>query len=365
MDGEVFVLVLVAAIVCVAIVGVVNHARQRSKGDLPRTRFGVPISARILFILGGGIPFAAAMQAPRMNFETDVAIGVTVIFGLIGMMLGGAGALIMRYHRKRQQTIRDRRALFILKKLETGETLDFSLYLRAFATTGKLPQAANHHPYEARYRPVFDDMEEALAKAMEPSAPMVALGLPGEHIGGGRIETTEESWRESFERLASSAKVLLLLPSARPGTLHEIGWIDERGLWPKTVLFMPQQASGWEWKTEELATQWSATQRELAEAGFIIPDYRKCGMLFRMDASRQITLYRPQGRNKIEDILPEFVEGGGLKRDERELIACPECGYCERWDESSMISNCHFCRTSVFDQITEIEQRRKQVPYGQ
>ncbi len=71
-----------------------------------------------------------------MSEETDAAIGVTVIFGLIGMMLGGAGALIMRYHRKRQQTIRDRRALFILKKLEAGEALDFSLYLRAFATTG-------------------------------------------------------------------------------------------------------------------------------------------------------------------------------------------------------------------------------------
>lgn len=355
------VLILVAAIVCVAIVEVVKRVRRRRKGHLPQTRFGVPISARILYILGGGLPLAVALQAPRMKFETDVEIAVTAAYGLFGMMLGGTGMLISRHHRKRNQAIRDRRASVILKRLEAGETLDFSLYLRAFATTGKLPQETNHHPYEARFRPVFDDMEEALAEAMEPSAPMVALGLPGEHIGVGRIETVDESWKEIFERLASCAKVLLLLPSARPGTLHEISWIRDRELWPKTVLFMPRQARGWEWKTQELADQWSATQRELAEAGFAIPDYRKCGMLFKMDGSGQVSLYRTQGRNKIEDILPEFVEGEGLKQNERDLIACPECGYCERWEESSMISTCLFCGASVLDQITQIEQRRRQV----
>ena len=134
-------------------------------------------------------------------------------------MLGAVGTLIARVHRKRHQAIRDRRASLILKKLEMGETVEFPLYLRAFATTGKLLQETDHHSFEARYRPVFDDMEEALAKAFEETAPMVALGLPGEHIGAGRVATTEESWRDIFVRLALNAKVLLLLPSARPGTL--------------------------------------------------------------------------------------------------------------------------------------------------
>ncbi len=35
MDDEVFVLVLVAAVACVAVVGVVNRVRQRTKGHLP------------------------------------------------------------------------------------------------------------------------------------------------------------------------------------------------------------------------------------------------------------------------------------------------------------------------------------------
>jgi len=62
------------------------------------------------------------------------------------------------------------------------------------------------------------DFERLLAIAVDSYAPLIALGRPGEQVGAGRILTTEERWQEDFRKLAEAARLILLMPSAHPGT---------------------------------------------------------------------------------------------------------------------------------------------------
>ena len=62
MDGGIVAFILVALIVAVIAILKVRRAHQRRSGDMPQTRFGVPISARICFMLTVGLPLAASME---------------------------------------------------------------------------------------------------------------------------------------------------------------------------------------------------------------------------------------------------------------------------------------------------------------
>jgi hypothetical protein len=123
----------------------------------------------------------------------------------------------------------------------------FTLYLRPFTSTGRVhiplksvvlkrgvtagpatvydPQLGMTSRFK-RYV-TFGDFETALADFVHSKAPLVALGKPGEQIGAGRIESTDEDRRAKFEQLATHAAAIVLVPSVRPGTRPVAADTDE------------------------------------------------------------------------------------------------------------------------------------------
>jgi hypothetical protein len=355
------VVVLVAAAVVLLMV---RRARARRAGGTPRTQFGPPLIARILFFVSGCLGFAALWNLGKANsLDAGLAFAFVAFCALLPGLLGG---LISYVHGKRQQTIRDLRADTVLAKLRQGEPCQYSLYLRAFETTRQLPQDVGLNPMETRGGGMpFEDVETLLARAMEGTAPLIALGRPGEQQGAGRVETTEEEWKDVFSLLASHAKVLILLPSANPGTRHEIGWISTQQFWAKTVLLMPQRRGSPDVKEPDRGdsvaseTHWEAVRSNLKEIGLELPQYRRCGIVFKLDTRGHVKLFQPLGPHKIQEIIFKVVNDVGLAPPEPHLIECGNCGYCERWAESSMVLACSFCGASVFDQVAQIDERRK------
>jgi hypothetical protein len=66
------------------------------------------------------------------------------------------------------------------------------------------------------------DLETVVAMSVDSYAPLIALGRPGEQVGAGRVLTTEESWKATFEKLAGGVSTIFLIPSSHPGTLWEL-----------------------------------------------------------------------------------------------------------------------------------------------
>jgi hypothetical protein len=153
------------------------------------------------------------------------------------------------------QRLRDRLAQALSSQFAIGGfpkgVSGFCLYLRPFTSTGQLPVCTRESSITYKYPAVIGkertedkqdhaDLETLLAMAMGSKTPLIALGMPGEQVGAGRIETTERNWKTEFQRLASKATAILVLPSIQPGTLWELHQIleDER-LFLKTGFLIP------------------------------------------------------------------------------------------------------------------------------
>jgi hypothetical protein len=159
-----------------------------------------------------------------------------------------------------QQRRRDRWAAAIDEKLadETGDL--FTLYLRPFTSTGRvriplksivLKRGVIAGPatvqdtqlgLTSRFKRyvTFGDFETELADTVDSQAPLVALGRPGEQVGAGRIESTDEDWRAKFRHLATRAVAIVVVPSLRSGTRAEIDAILSTPEWAvKTMFFVP------------------------------------------------------------------------------------------------------------------------------
>jgi hypothetical protein len=159
-----------------------------------------------------------------------------------------------------QQWSRDRRAAAIDGQLADEIGAPFTLYLRPFTSTGRVriplksvvlkrgviagpattwdPQLGRTSRFK-RYV-TFGDFETELADGVDPQAPLVALGKPGEQIGAGRIVTSDEDWQAKFNQLATRAVAIVLVPSLRPGTRAETDAILSTPEWViKTMFFVP------------------------------------------------------------------------------------------------------------------------------
>lgn len=171
----------------------------------------------------------------------------------------------------------------------------FFLYLRPFASTNAYRLSDSHlnlFCWELWERDGFDDIERILARALRPTAKFVALGKPGEHRGAARILTTEKAWQAELAALADKAKLIVLMPSYRPGTLWELSYLKERSLFGKVVCIMPPSDNGF-YVAKESNTEaaWDKTRAACSKLGIPIPDHTPKGALFMLDpTTRKITL---------------------------------------------------------------------------
>jgi hypothetical protein len=198
------------------------------------TRFGTPTLIRGYYWLLGTLWFVVSIRM----FEDH---GIEK-FGFIGMVIGlflfaacmfvlslpgwGISYLVQR----RNQNRRDERARKIVASVRTDQDLEeYSLYLRGFALTGKLSyySVKSQDDNSTRFNiwETHRDLEDLLAEAVEPIAPLVALGRPGEAFGAGRAIVNDDYWQDDIKALALRCQFVYFLPYNSPGTKWEIDWI--------------------------------------------------------------------------------------------------------------------------------------------
>lgn len=194
-----------------------------------------------------------------------------------GLMLGALVAILTSFGlASASRSMGQRRldgvtASLAVKAMSGAPTKRFFLYLRPFWTTSLLRfDKRERRIYEMPYwgnRDHDADFEFALREAMAKFGPMIALGRPGEHVGVGRLQTTDENWFEIASVLVDRAALVFCVPGPEEGTLQEIKYIlgdDDRRR--KSVFLYPPNA------VEAFAERWPRIQARLAAEGVRWPD---------------------------------------------------------------------------------------------
>jgi hypothetical protein len=155
----------------------------------------------------------------------------------------------------------------------------FCLYLRPFMTTDKI------HVGDM-------DLETILAYSLSRISSMIALGHPGEHIGAGRIKTSDEHWQAEIMRLIDKADLIFLIPSHREGTLWEIKNLMQGEHLSKTIFVMPPNII---FEKEPYELQWKQASEAARGFGVDLPPYEREGTFFRMDTNGTLIRKVPLG----------------------------------------------------------------------
>ncbi len=255
-----------------------------------RTKFGAGTNAKYIYAIGSAIAFAlvytVAHEPPPRDWS---AIFWSSLIAIVVMAAAGtSGRFFERRHKRSNQSKRDRRAQLILNQACQGRVGDYSVYLRAFTTTGQMP-AEDTSPF---IRDGFDprppestvvDLEAVFAQVLELSAPLVALGKPGEQVGAGRLKTDDDHWKSDLTLLADNALLLLVLPSTGESFQWEIEWIRASGHLKKSLFVMPPKKS---WfvtlpgrsRPFEWSETWRTMGERLGKSGITLPQYDKRGI---------------------------------------------------------------------------------------
>ena len=260
-----------------------------------RTDFGPGTIAGSFYLLSSALCFGLLMMITRpprdLEITTTMHVFTLVFMFLILTASGFAGRALSRRHRQDAQHKRDMRAQQLLEAAQIKKVPDFSLFLRAFETTGRMPRQ-EELPLSPGFDPRMDedrttDFERVLAEAVENGLPLVALGTPGEQIGAGRIMTSEDRWKEDVALLATGALVIFLFPSTRPGTLWETGWLIQHAMIKKAIFVMPpMRKKSIFFKSGGQTYDWRSIWPELASSmrnrGIEFPEYDDKGQLFAL-----------------------------------------------------------------------------------
>jgi hypothetical protein len=231
-----------------------------------------------------------------LNRSTPTSILFFALFALLPLWMPVAFKLERRLRLERLclvQQDRDRIAGDISTMLNAEDfaekelPTDFGLYLRAFMTTDKLHMKGF-------------DLETMLAYSIAPTLPLLALGKPGEHLGAGRIQTTDAHWQEEILRLMQCSRLILIIPSHRAGTLWEIATLRNGGFLDKTIFIMPPEL---DFHDAKFSDDWHKTVLAAGEAGVEFPEHIPTGAFFRLHADGGFADYSPF---VPEEFLMEF-----------------------------------------------------------
>lgn len=294
------------------------------------TTFGPgPLSKVAFWLLGGATLASMAQAVSRGDFLQNFAINAFAL--LLISILGFIVQQFSRTGQQRQQRLRDQRASEILTGLRTGQPPllvagfgsligdgTYSLYLRGFATTGKMPQNIGLQDRGAGGEQDLLDLEAILAQALESSAPLVALGQPGEQIGAGRVHSDDDHWQENLALLADGAQYVFILPTDTPGTIWEIGFILRTKLLKKCFFLMPP------WKENGDKDQWKRLRARM-ESLIHLPRYKHLGMIFtiREDGTMERSKAFGRGTKEIKRSVHKILAGETDELDGDQSLSDP------------------------------------------
>jgi len=247
---------------------------------------GTQIIAIFMLAESGYLPGAVLADQLTSHFATPR------IWILIGGLLIALSVWLRRRIRQMLQAASDRKAGRIMEDLVEGEaTTDsaYLVYLRAFETTGKLKAPWFMFAHDLGLQRLRSSEQESyLASAVRKLGPLVALGEPGEHLGAGRIKTSDADWQQAVKQLVENAKAVLIIPSDRPGTVWEVNHLRTENLLHKTVFIMPPEARGFDWRA-----RWHEARKALGDFGAALPEYDRHGLMFRLNQDGQVLYVNP------------------------------------------------------------------------
>ncbi|MFT3723690.1 MAG: hypothetical protein QM773_08905 [Hyphomonadaceae bacterium] len=284
-------------------------------------RVATPRAARALeawcFVFLGlivvGVVAGGLLLFGRVN-SAAVLIGIEAAAIILGASLM---ALLSRLAELFGQHARDIDAQALLAALRRGEGRPpFTLYLRPFASTGEIDEeelapllVGGRTPglgmISARY-----ELEHQIERATRKVGPLVALGLPLEHIGAGRIAVDETNWKEAVELLTRAAALIIMLPSSRAGTQWEISHILDGDMMQRTVIIDPPNMPPRPGRRFNQAAEWGRVREVFAQHGYDMPADSKIGRMLFFGAGRA-----PEATTRL-DIEAE----GGIARFFRTVI---------------------------------------------
>lgn len=297
------------------------YANLRSLDEAPElehsllyqnTGFGRGRLANVFYGLSTFVAFVSLMAFVRseqmFSYAWNMAVGFSFVVIAVG---GGLGRWFEQSYKRWHQKLRDGRARTIFRQAKQGTAGDYSLYIRAFETTGQMAyDDGSGLPFfgvDARPDQTVD-LEAALAEVVEAEIPMVALGEPGEHFGVGRIKTTDQQWQDDLRVLAEKALVLFAIPSDRPGTLWELDFIREQGFLRKTVFIMPPKA-------QRKAMPWAEKWQQITSGvkHLQLPPYEKHGLVFALKDDGSLRVSSSLGGTivpqRLDAVVGEILTG--------------------------------------------------------
>ena len=229
-----------------------------------------------------------------------------------------------------EQRGRDLRAANIFDTLKAGSAVDdFVLYLRPFASTDQISEThANVVPIRGGVGAptahlVGEDrleFEAVIETALGKFGPLIALGEPMEHMGAGRIKVTDETWQEAVRLLLDKARLVVLLPSSREGTLWEVDQILASDVKAKTLVIDPPNELGGQGDYDP-AQEWGHVRSAFEKHGVQLPEDDPLGLIVRLSdvgtpkAVRRLHLNNKSPiRRMAKDILSAAEEPVRAKR---------------------------------------------------
>jgi len=192
----------------------------------------------------------------------------------------------------REQKKRDFFPLQEIKFLRSREYAiperDFRLFLRPFNTVGKLRIANPERP--TVYSPSFFeqpgtlDLEFIIAKYLSTMGQVYAVGGPENSVGPGRLHVDDKSWFHNFELLAKAAHCIIVIPGYTLGSTAEVCWLKANFFLDKTIFIMPPSSFG---QSGEAKSEWEKTSAAVEDIGLCFPEYKRTGLLFKMNSLGQ------------------------------------------------------------------------------
>ncbi|WP_141753564.1 hypothetical protein [Streptomyces agglomeratus] len=227
----------------------------------------------------------------------------------------------------------------------TGSPPRFAVYLRPFDSTHRLKSQPASADLNTVGFPVHQDLETLLYAALPDDLPLIGAGREGDVlIGAGRVVLAEDSWQQPVIRLAEAASLIILIPSANPGTLWEMQWLLKHGALSRTVFVMPELPLNprmqysiqpylgrpfvrtYHGKTHfrDHAAQWDRAVQAAAQIGLRLPPYRYEGALFTLADTGALRALRPLGLvprarrvRRVTTALRELGVAGAWRRSHR------------------------------------------------
>lgn len=254
-----------------------------------------------------GLPvFGPADWVVVRTTEADGDLTLSGLFFVVGLFAITLALYFGADHLKRLYGQRhdDLRAEALFARISGGADADepFVLYLRPFGSTAAFKVRVRYGKGVRVY-----ELEEELSRAARPFAPLIALGESLEHVGAGRIKSTDANWQVAVGRLMCKALLIVIVPSSRPGTLWEIQQLLAENYIAKTVFIDAPTASATPFAQE---VEWGEIGRLLSSRGYQWPADDPKGRLIFFGASKSPQLSEPldfQGPTFLRTALKRVI----------------------------------------------------------